>query len=155
MTISFNDPLDILVSSLQTDEALDSFCTDTWGKSVTVKRLFKWRTEISPTERPFIAVTRPDVDNKYEMSGGRLNTNTVRLYLAFQQDDREQAQRNVIEFEELVDDALTKNYRLKDAAGNPTIKSLYPTRSANDEGMYHPYYHIVKDVEIEHKRSVS
>ncbi len=150
--VSFNDPLDILVSTLQNDAALKDFCRTAWSRALTVKRLFKWRTEISPTERPFIAVTRPSVENKYEMSGGRQNGNTVRLYLAFQQDDREKAQRDVITFEELVDDALTNNVRLKNSAGNPTVKSMYPTQSANDEGMFHPYYHIVKDVEIEHVR---
>jgi hypothetical protein len=149
---SFNDALDRLKKVLSEDAAIAAWFHGRGDRKLTVKRLFKHRQQVNASELPLIMITRPDLDKKFRISGGRENTNTVRLYVLFQQNDREQAQQDVVRIEELIDDCLTANYRLKDAGGNPLADSIHPTGSANDEGMFHPVYAIVMDLAIVHRR---
>jgi len=141
---SFNDALDAIKTTLEGDTALQSFCTSNFSAPLIVKRVFKRRTEISAF--PVILITRPEV-KKMSLIGARDGIHTVRLYCGFHQPDKEKAQDNIIEFEELIDDALLA----------PEPAALYamnikPTASVNDEGMYHPHYFIVMDVEVHHRR---
>ena len=144
---SFNDAIAQLVSILQNDAGLSTFCTDKWGKAHTVGKRFRRRSEINATEYPLIFITRPDVKKAYRLSGGQENENTVRLYCGFQQDDREKVLDEVVEFEEKINDVLCANQRL-----NETAKEVHPEDSVNDEALYHPSYFIVMDVRIVHRR---
>ncbi len=149
---SFNDALDKLKTVLENDAALTAFCRAKWNRKQTVKRVFKKRTELNPAEFPIIMITWPSVKKAYRISGGRENTNTVRLYTGFTQIDAEKAQLELVELEEKIDDCLTANYRLNDAGGNPLVRSIHPTDSASDEGVNHPNYFQVMEMEIGHRR---
>ena len=151
---SFNDALDRLVTLALADATLQAFSQAKWGKALTIERIFKSRVMFSNnvSTLPFIMLTRPSIEEEYRLSGGRENTHMVRLYGLFLQPDRLKAQEEVIEFEEKLDDFLVSNYRIKGAGGNPLVQNVYPLRAANDEGLYHPVYAIVKDVEIVHRR---
>jgi hypothetical protein len=149
---SFNDALDRLVYLAQNDATLQTFSQSSWGRALAVKRIFRRRVEVNQAEMPLLMITRPSLESEYRLSGGRENTHMVRLYGLFPQPDHLKAQQDVVEFEEQLDDFLTKNYRIKDPGGNPLVQNVYPLRAANDEGLYHPVYAIVKDVEIEHRR---
>ena len=151
---SFNDVLDRLVRILEEDEGVQNFAMDRWLSRITIKRVFKRRTEVNASELPLIMMTRPRLAQTPMLGGpeSRKNDNTVTLYILFVQPDAEKAQQDIIAIEELVDDCLNRNYRIKDANGNPLVKSVFPIESANDEGLYHPNYSIVKDLKIEHRR---
>lgn len=152
MTTSFNTALDRLAELLAADTTIQAFALASWQKKITVKRKFRNRTQIHASELPLIMITRPEVEKESRISGGRDNVNTVRLYILFNQDDPEKAQSEVVRIEELVDDFLDQNYRIKDAAGMPLVKNIKPGGSANDEGMFHPGYGIVMDTDIQQYR---
>jgi hypothetical protein len=141
---SFNDVLDSIKTTLEGDTALQTFCASNFSAALTVKRVFKRRTGISAF--PVILITRPEVKKMF-LVGARDGTHTMRLYCGFQQPDREKAQDNIVEFEELIDDAL-----LNPEPAALSAMNIKPTVSVNDEGMYHPYYFIVMDVEVHHRR---
>ena len=152
MTISFNTALDRLVGLITADTSLQSFALAKWQKRFTVRREFRNRVQVNTSELPLIMLTRPSVTKEFRISGGRDNVNTVRLYILFQQDERAKAQSEIVEVEELIDDCLAANYRIKDANGDPLVKNVKPGDSVNDEGMFHPVYGIVMDVDIEQYR---
>ena len=141
---SFNDALDAIKTTLEGNAALQSFCTSNFNAALTVKRVFKRRTEISAF--PVILMTRPEVKKMF-LVGARDGTHTVRLYCGFHQPDKEKAQDNIVDFEELIDDAL-----LAQEPETLSAMNIKPTISVNDEGMYHPHYFIVMDVEVHHRR---
>ena len=149
---SFNDAITVLMTKLQEDGTLQAFCQDKWKRKITVTKEFRQRVEIPLADLPVIVITRPSVRKEYRLSGGRENTNTVRLYCGFRQNDRKKSLEELIAFEELLDDILTANYRLRDTGNNPTVQNVHPTDSANDEGMNHPNYFMALEVEIEHRR---
>lgn len=149
---TMNDALDRLVVLLQTNAGLTSYATTKWGKAFTIKRRFRQRPQINSSELPLIMITRPGVTHGDRLNGGSDNTNRVHLYIGFHQNDTDKAQSEIVEVEEMIDDILDANYRLKDIGGNPLVKNVRPGDSVNDEGMMHPDYFMVKEVEIEHYR---
>jgi hypothetical protein len=153
MTTSFNTALDRLVVLIETDAPLQNFAMAKWQKRFTVKRKFLKRGPIHNTELPLIMITRPDVEKEFLIGGGRQKKNTVRLYVQFLQDDPEKAQSEVVSVEELLDTCLGEtNYRIKDANGIPLVKRVSPGDSANDEGLFHPAYLMVMEIEIEENK---
>jgi hypothetical protein len=64
---SFNTALDNLVTVLRDYPALVAFSQAKWGKDLTVKRLYKKRTEIGASELPIILVVRPTVDKRFQL----------------------------------------------------------------------------------------
>ena len=143
---TFNDVLDNLVTTLEGDSALSAFVTAKWGKSLTVLRVYKNRQEIQISELPVALVTRPEVRKNF-LIGARDGEHRVRIYLGFRQEDRLEAQAELIEAEELIDDAL-----LVDQTGGGKAIDTKPAESINDEGSYHPVYFMVMDVLIKHRR---
>lgn len=143
---SFVAIINNLVTTLDGDSALSAFCTAKWGKALKVLKIFKRRTEISANDLPIILVTRPD-ENKEFLIGARDVDHNVRLYAGFQQDDRENALEEMIEFEEKIDDAL-----LVDHTRGGNAINTHPRASVNDEGEYHPVYFMVMDVAIKQRR---
>lgn len=143
---TFIDVINELVTTLQNDTALSSFSQTKWGKSLTVKKIFKERTEINTRDLPIILITRPSLEKSF-LTGARDGAHTVRLYCGFHQNDRRRALEEFIEFEEKIDDALLNSQALESIT-----LTINPLASANDEGKYHPVYFMVMDVEIRHRR---
>lgn len=143
----FTDAITALKTQLQTDAALAAFCAAAWGKGLTVQVAYKRRVEIHESDLPLILITRPDMKKKY-LTGVRDGIHRARLYCGFLKADREQAQLDLIGFEEAIDDAILADYTL----GGTVIKAI-PTESANDEGEHRPVYFMVMDVEIHHRRA--
>lgn len=139
----FVPTLDNLVETLQDDAELQAYCLAKWGKAATVKRAYKRRIEIKISELPLIIVTRPRRVAREGLARRKDYTHTIRLYAGFHQTDREKANDELIEFEELIDDVL-----LKDRSRGGTASDTELTASENDEGENHPTYFSVLDYEI-------
>lgn len=135
-----------IVTTLQSDSAVAAFCTAKWGKALKVLKVYKRRIEISAEDLPIILITRPQVEKEF-LVGARDVDNIIRLYAGFQQDDREKALDEIIEFEETIDDALLVDH----TRGGNAINTA-PKASVNDEGEYHPVYFIAMDVAIKQRR---
>jgi len=144
---SFIEVVNDLVSALQANTALDTFCKEKWNKSLLIKKMFKYRTEIQITDLPIILVTRPQKLSKDFPIGNREYEDTVRLYCGFHQPDRDIAQDEMIEFEEKIDDAV-----LEDRDRNGLVLDTNVTMTVTDEGYFHPVYFVVKEVTIETRK---
>lgn len=134
-------------NSLPENTALQNFCVSKWKNELTVIDVFKSRAEINMKELPIIMITRPSVKKSFQTNITRDTNNIVRLYCLFYQTDKTKALAELIEFEELIDDALTTPEPETLGALN-----INPLESVNDEGIYHPNYAILMDVEIKHRR---
>ena len=143
---SFIDVIDNLATTLEDNAALKSFCAEKWSKSLIVLTVFKERTEIQLSDLPIVLITRPETTKDFS-TGTRDGTHTVRLYCGFRQEDRLKAMKELIEFEEKLDDAL-----LVDHTRGGIAIDTDPKASANDEGKFHPVYFMVMDVTIQHRR---
>lgn len=141
--MSFIAVIDQVVSALQNNAALASFCQSKWGRGLTVRKEFRKRTEINLVELPILLLTRPQVGKTPEVSGAKVPLHTVRLYMGFHQTDKTKALDEMVEFEELVDAAVMSAYRHDDQ----TVK-MHPVQSINDEGEFHPVYSIVAEFGI-------
>jgi len=144
---SFTLVTDNLKTLLQDDAGILSFCNDTWGRVITVKKVFKPRTEIKNNEFPIIMVTRPKAKKNLLTPGVKDGDHTVLLFCGIYSEDREKAQDYLVAMEELIEDAIVGDYTL-----GGTVTSAIPTDTANDEGHYHPVYFLVVAVEIKHRR---
>lgn len=150
--MSFNDTLDSLKETFCVSASLDAFSQTKWARSVTVKRVFRNRTEIAVSELPIILITAPQKIPGRFMNDLMDSQHGVLLYCGFHQPDREKAQEELIEFEELVEDAILtyrKTHRF------PTgVDDIRPGEAANDEGRKPPVYFFVKHVEIDFTRTI-
>jgi len=144
---SFKTVLNNIVSELQNNATLKAFCASRWNKPLTVKAVFRKRTEVSLQEFPIILVTRPSVVKNFLTNTNRNTLNTLRLYLLFHQPDPLKGAEELIEAEEILDDALT--IPDPETLGAMSIK---PGASINDEGANHPEYGLVLEVEVKHRR---
>lgn len=144
---SFTTVIDNLATVLTNNSALQAFCQAKWGKSVTVAKAFRQRTEIGLSDLPIILITRPAVEKPYETIGAKEGRHTVRLYCGFYQDKKNNALQEGVEYEEKIEDTVLTNSTL---AG--TAVYVKPKNSVNDEGEFHPVYFTVMDVEIFHRR---
>lgn len=126
---------------LKDHAGLNNFCMSNFKKALTVKKIFKHRTEIQLHEFPLVMITRPQ--RQYEFAGEvARKKNVVYLYAGFRQEDRDKALENSIEFEDLLEEAVNTR-----ATGDVPM-AILATDSANDEGMFHPVYFLVKHVVI-------
>lgn len=146
---SAGDIINNLKTTLETNASIASFCSTKWGKTLTVKKVLKKRTEITLDEFPIILITRPSVGKKSPCLGTKLRRTdqTIHLYCGFMQDDQTKSLDEIIEFEELLDDVL-----MLDPKRGGTATSSKLENSVNDEGMFHPVYFFVMDVVIEYQR---
>lgn len=140
---SFVDVINNLVNTLQSDSTLDTFCREEWGKSLTIKKVFKKREEVGLTEFPLVMITRPQVSVEQENNIAYERKNTIRLYVGFHQPNREAALDEIIELEEMIEKAL-----VQDMSVGGTVDMIIPGSSVNDEGYFHPVYFIAKEFEI-------
>ena len=141
---TFNDALDNLVTILRDYPPLVEFGQDKWGKEFTVKRRFQKKTELGTSEMPVILIIRPEVVKDFQLQA-RDGTHTVLLFVGFLQDDRELAQAELVELEEILDDAVLANYTLGD-----TVLSAMPGPSTNESE--HPKYWLIMQVDVLHRR---
>lgn len=143
---SFTTVINNIVTTLQNDAALTLFCKTKWSRTLSIKKSYKKREEISIQDLPKILITRPNLEKSF-LIGARDGTHTVRLYVGFFQNDKRRALEELIELEEKIDDALTT----PEPAALGAI-SINPKASVNDEGEWHPAYFMVMDIEILHRR---
>ena len=134
-----------IITTLQNDSGLTAFCNAKWGKSQKVIKAFKRRIEISKSDLPVILVTRPSVEKEFRIDS-REYKHTVRLYFGFNQEDREVANEEGIEYEEYIEQALLADRNRGDTTAFCIDTDI--SRAANDEGEYHPVYFGVAEVEI-------
>ncbi|MFQ5737138.1 MAG: hypothetical protein ACE5GY_09820 [Thermodesulfobacteriota bacterium] len=140
---SFKGIAALIPAALSGSSALNAFCASNYGKGLTVRMGLKRREEIVITELPVMMVTIPEQKTAYGVGGLVERVYTVRLYCGFQQDDRVKAQDNLIDIEELMEQAL-----LNDAALGAADIIVEPGSSVNDEGSLHPVYFLLKDLLI-------
>ena len=141
--MSFVPTLADVVETLQDDTDLQAFAVTKWGKEITVKRAYKRRIEIKLSELPIILVTRPRRTAREGLARRKDYQHTVRLYAGFHQVDRDKANDELIEFEELIDAALVKDRTRSNTASDTELNA-----AENDEGENHPSYFSVLDYEI-------
>lgn len=144
--MSFTAVTDNLKNALEGNAALEAFCVAAFGKGVTALKFFKNRQELDAEQFPLIMITRPSVKKRY-LTGAKDGTHTILLLCGFYCDDRTLAQDYIVQFEELIDDAI-----LADATLGGTAIDALPDESENDGGFYHPYYFIGMTVEVRHRR---
>lgn len=147
MSDSFVDVLNNVVDLLTNDAALTAFCQDKWGKTLTVQKGGRKRTEIDLDKLPIIRITRPQIDKSYVEENVRDGKNICRFYCGFRQNDRAKGPDELIMFEEILDDTLLGTP--SDELGALVID---PKSATNDEGFLHPVYFFVADVEIQFRR---
>lgn len=147
--MSFKTVLSRLATNTFLDyAALTTFVSTKWqGRSLTVKKSYKKRVEIHSKNLPQIIITRPSVAKSFR-TGVRDSLNIVRLYAGFYQPDHKKGLEELIEFEELIDDAIRNDTTL-----DSICLSVNPLESANDEGKNYPNFFLVMDIEIGHRRA--
>lgn len=140
---SFKDVINYLIDHrLKTDVALADFCTTTFGNPLAVVKKYKKRMEITMDRMPIIMVTRPTVSSKQENNAPAYDRrHSVLLYCLFVQPDHDLGFDQLIEFEELIDQAVLS----EDRTLNNLVDHIDPGESSNDEGMFHPVYAMVKE----------
>lgn len=141
--MSFVDTLNNIKTTLENDANLQAFCQEKWGKALTVKKVFKQRTEIHLNEFPLVLITRPTRRAQEGLTRRKDNDHTVRLYAGFNQKDREKAQEETIGFEEAIDNAV-----IADRTRGGTAADTAFVSSQNDEGLFHPVYFQVIEFDI-------
>jgi hypothetical protein len=141
--MSFVDTLNNLKTTLESNANLQAFCQEKWGKALTVKKVFKQRSEVLIGELPIVLITRPERRSEEGLVRRKDNTHTVRLYAGFHQPDREKALDETIGLEEAIDNAVMADNLLGGTAAGTSF-----TSSQNDEGLFHPVYFQVIDFDI-------
>lgn len=137
-----------LKTTLLDDVDLTAFCHTNFGTRLTIKRSFRDREEIGMDECPIILITRPSVERENGLNRRSRGSHSARLYFGFYQpdtsgDSREAGTDTAVEFEELIETALSADITL-----NGTVSSIVPGSSVNDEGTMHPIYFGVMDVTL-------
>jgi len=138
-----------LKTTLLEDADLTAFCHANFGKKLTIKRSFRDREEIGMDECPIILITRPSVERESGLNRRSRGIHSARLYFGFYQpdtsgDSREAGTDTAVEFEELIEAALSADTTL-----NGTVSAIIPGSSVNDEGTLHPIYFGVMDVALQ------
>ncbi len=148
--MSFALCLKALQNILLNDSGLQGYAQKTWRKSISVKPAFRHRQEIKFSELPLILITRPAVTDREAHENIRRAKHRVRLYAGFWQKNPHTAILEQIGFEEAIDKVLVENFDINGTAIVATVKD-----SVNDEGVYHPTYFTVVDMEIYHQRDLN
>lgn len=141
--MSFVSVLNKLETTLKTDADLNAFCQGAWKKPVSVELVFKHRTEISLSDLPLVLITRPALVKRQHMPYAEKAVHQVRMYAGFLQKTAQLAQSQQVGFEEAISNAVTKDGTLGGLALWAGVND-----AVNDEGVYHPSYFTVIDIEI-------
>lgn len=148
MSATFLDVLDRTRTLLENNPNLSEFCLDRWGYGLTAEIGFRHRREIAFSELPLVLITRPQVTSRSRHRHGREGTHTMRLYAGFQNPDMSAGARELIEFEELIEDALTGSNPFRDLCLSAEVGD-----SANDEGAQPPAFFLVVQVNCLYRRN--
>jgi hypothetical protein len=141
---SFTEILKKMEDVLPADPDVASFCNEKYGKGLTVRRTVRRVDELPPEDFPLVMLSRPrqKMDNKPGMMGRVAHQ--VLLYIVLHQDEMDLALDEVIQIEELIDQALLRNNTL----GGLAVDIDTSDGSENSEHAWHPDYAIVKGIKV-------
>ena len=145
---SFVAVIDNIISTLEGNGDLTTFCRSTFKKRLsTLKRLIP-REAVTLEMYPLIMITRPEVKNNgYALSRSADIVHLVKLYCAIRIGDSSSSSKlyldKLIQFEEYVDQALI----LDTTRGVAGVQTRIGD-SRNDEGAQPPEYFIEKSILI-------
>lgn len=145
---TFLDVLDRTKSLLESDAALAAFCNEKWAQRLTAAIEYRQRREIAFSELPLVLITRPLITNRKRVRNGREAVHNARLYAGFQNKDRVAGARELVEFEEKLEDALTKHTPFSDLALEAAVGD-----SVNDEGSQPPAFFLVMQIDFLYRRN--
>jgi hypothetical protein len=145
--MSFIDDLNAFVVRLENHAGLRDFIRSAFpGKNLTVMKTVRDRVEIQISDCPLVMMTRPTIQRVRQGNAVNLE-NAVFLYGGIHEPDRTKALDELIQMEELMEDAmLTKT----DLPGDRGIV-VVPGDSVMDEGLYHPIYFVVKHFTVKER----
>ncbi len=147
--MSFISVLNNLKIQIETNENLQAFCKSQWNKTLECKIAFRQRREINSKDLPILLITRPRVSGKVDAGQGRISKQRVRLYFGFYQKNADRGVLEQVQFEELIDAAIIKDTSFGDVAEGTDVLD-----SVSDEGVMHPSYFTVMDLDIKYCASV-
>ena len=150
MTTTFLDVLDRVKTLLEGNADLQAFCLAKWNKTLTAVIGFRSRREISFSELPLVLITRPQVTERERVRAGREGRHTIRIYAGFSQNDAAAGARELIEFEEKIEDALTENNPFRELVLEAEVGE-----SVNDEGAQPPAYFLVMQIRVLFRRNTT
>lgn len=141
--MSFVNNINAIKIRLENHAGLNSFCQNTFGKTLNVQKVYKNRKEIQLDDLPIVMITRPR--KALTVSGeAPKKEQSVYLYAGFKQDDQEQALENSIQFEEYLEQAVIAKTQIQGDMG----MAVFVDDTANDEGMFHPVYFMVMHLKV-------
>lgn len=149
MTTTFLDVMDRAKALLEGNADLQSFCLAKWNKALTAAIQFRSRREIAFSELPLVLITRPQVNDRQRVRAGREGRHTMRIYAGFTQTDAAAGARELIEFEEKIEDALTENNPFRDLC-----LEAEAGESVNDEGAQPPAHFLVMHIQVLFRRNI-
>lgn len=128
---------------LENNQALQQFCKDNFGNNLKVMTAFKERKEIPLTDLPVALITRPYIKREFDGSRPKKEQN-VSIYAGFRKEDSAKAVGLSIEFEELIEEAIS----IRTTHADDRAMAIMPADSATDEGKFHPVYFFGMDVVV-------
>ena len=138
-----------LADVIAADPDIEAFCQEKYKRSMATRLSFHKRAELMPAAMPLSMITCPKTEVENLMGMQAKLTHHVLIYLMISQEDKDKALIELMELEELVDQALMRNSSL-----GGLVSDIDPSQgSANDEGWFHPKYSVVKIILV--KRHVS
>jgi len=140
---SFTDALEKIKEVLPVDPDVSAFCQEKYGRPLTVELVLRSVKQISPDECPIIMITRPTWEPKNEPGMTAKILHDVLLYGMIYQMDKGKAVLEIIQFEELIDEALQRNANL-----GGLVADIIPAGTGTDEGVFNPKYAFVKAVKV-------
>lgn len=141
--MSFVEKFNAISIRVENNQPLRRFCQVKLGKTLTVMKVFKDKTEIDIDELPVVMLTRAGINRTFK---GNISSkdHSVFLYAGFYAEDRLKAPEISIEFEELLENAvMTKTTHVNDKP-----MAIMPADSTNDEGKFHPVFFFVMEVMV-------
>jgi len=141
--VGFLDKFNAVKVRIKNNQSLQQFCKDNFGRELTVTTTFKDRKEIQLDELPVVLLTRPYI--RREQAGNiTKKEQSISIYAGFRMEQQEKAIGLSIEFEELVEAAIS----VRTANAGDIPMAIMPADSATDEGKFHPVYFFGMDVVV-------
>lgn len=145
--MTFIDDINALKIRLENYAGLLDFIRSTFpGKNLTVMKTVRDRVEIQPGDCPLIMMTRPTIQRIRQGNAFNLE-NSVFLYAGIFEPDRTKALDELIQMEELCEEAMLSKTEIQGDKGMVVV----PGDSVMDEGMFHPVYFVVKHFTVKER----
>lgn len=145
---TFLDVLDRTKSLLESDADLSAFCQAKWGQALTAEIGYRARREIAFSELPLALITRPQISDRQRVRAGREGRHTIRIYAGFKNTDKTAGTRELVEFEEKIEDALTRHTPFSDLCLEAEV-----AESVNDEGAISPAFFLAMNLSVLFRRA--